>query len=50
MKETRGEYVALRKVTVVSENGTRQVVVNAILDDASSKTCMNSSVAAELGL
>ena len=29
MKETRGEYVALRKATVVIKNGARLVVVNA---------------------
>ena len=54
------EYVALRKVTVVIKIGTRRekkkkkktrrVVVNAPLDDASSKTYINSDVAAELGL
>ena len=49
MKETRGEYVALRKVTVVIKNGTRRMVVNAVLDDASRKTYINSNVAAELG-
>ena len=38
MKETRGEYVALGKATVVIKNGARRVVVNALLDDASSKT------------
>ena len=29
MKGTRGEYVALRKATVVIKNGARLVVVNA---------------------
>ena len=42
MKETRGEYVALRKATVVIKNGARRVVVDAQLDDASSKTHINS--------
>ena len=42
MKETRGEYVATWKVTAVMKNGARQVVVNALLDDASSKTYINS--------
>ena len=50
MKESRGEYVALRKVTVIIKNGTRRVVVKALLDDASRKTYINSDVAAELGL
>ena len=50
MKESRGEYVALRKVTVIIKNSTRRVVVKALLDDASRKTYINSDVAAELGL
>ena len=49
MKETRGEYVAPKKVTVVINNGARRVVVNAVVDDAS-KTNMKGDVAAELGL
>ena len=42
MKETRGEYVTLRKATIVIKNGARRVVVNALLDDASGKTYINS--------
>ena len=42
MKETRREYVALRKATVVIKNGAKRVVVNALLDEASSKTYINS--------
>ena len=48
-KKTRGEYAALRKVTLVFKNGTRRVVAKTLLDDASSKTYINSDVAAELG-
>ena len=50
MKETRGEYVVLIKVTVVIKNGTRRVVVNALLEDASIKTYIDSDAAAKLGL
>ena len=31
-------------------NGTKRIKVNALLDDASTKTYINSDVAAELGL
>ena len=50
MKETRGEYGALRTVPAVLKNGARRVVINALLDDASTKTYINSDGAAELGL
>ena len=42
MKETRREYVAMRKVTAEMTNGARRVVVNALLDDSISKTYINS--------
>ena len=47
IKETRREYVATRKVTAVMKNGAGRVVVNALLDDTSSKTYINSDVAVE---
>ena len=50
MKETRGEYGVLKTVPAVLKNGARRMVVNALLDDASTKTYINSDVAAELGL
>ncbi|KAK3732000.1 hypothetical protein QZH41_005502 [Actinostola sp. cb2023] len=51
MKEsTKGEYVALRTVPVVLKNGERKLVVNALLDDASTKSYINSDIAAQLGL
>ena len=44
------EFVALRTVPVYLINGTKRVKVNALLDEASSKSYLNSDVAAELGL
>ena len=47
----QGHFVALRTVPVVVENGGRRLVLNALLDDASTKTYINGDVAAdELGL
>ena len=43
--------MALRNVPVVVKNGGRRLVLNALLDDASTKTYINGDVAAdELGL
>ena len=42
--------IALRTIPVHSKNGTRKIKVNALLDDASTKTYINSDVAAKLGL
>ena len=44
------EFTALRTVSVVLKNGNRKMVVNAVLDDASTTTYINSDVATELGL
>ena len=45
------EFVALRTVPVYLTNGRKQVKVNVLLDDeGSSRTYLNSDVAAELGL
>ena len=44
------EYISLRTVPVVLKNGEKSVVVNALLDDGSTQTYLNSDVAAELGL
>ena len=49
MSETTGN-IALRTVPVYIKNGNRKLKVNALLDDASTKTYINSDVAAELGL
>ena len=47
---TSAEFIALRTVPVVLKNGNRSLKVNALLDDASTKTYVNADVAAELGL
>ena len=46
----RAHFTALRTVPVKVKNGNRSIVVNALLDDASTKTYLNADVAAELGL
>jgi len=43
-------FVALRTVPVILKNGNRRIKVNALLDEASTKTSLNADVAAELGL
>ncbi|PFX21661.1 hypothetical protein AWC38_SpisGene13841 [Stylophora pistillata] len=43
-------FLALRTVPVFLKNGYRRIKVNAMLDDASTKTYLNADVAAELGL
>ena len=42
--------VALRTVSVYLWNGDHRLIINALLDDASTKTYANADVAAELGL
>ena len=46
----QAHFVDLRTVPVVVKNGGRRLVLNALLDDASTKTYINGDVAAELGL
>ena len=46
----RTDYVGLRTVPVTVKNGDRRLTVNALLDDASTKTYINADVAAELDL
>ena len=43
-------FVALRTVPVILKNGNRRIELNALLDDASTRTYLNSNVAAQLGL
>ena len=43
-------FVALRTVPVFLKNGHRRIKVNALLDEASTKTYLNADVAAELEL
>ena len=44
------DYIALRTVPIILKNGDRSLRVNALLDEASTKSYVNSDVAAELGL
>ena len=44
------DFIALRTVPVILKNGDQSLKVNALLDDASTKTYVNSDVAAQLGL
>ena len=48
--QTCHKYVALRTVPVIVRNGDKQLKINALLDDGSTKTYINEDVAAELGL
>ena len=47
---TKPGFIGQRKVPVLLTNGHRSVQINALLDDASTKTYVNADVAAELGL
>ncbi|PFX12672.1 hypothetical protein AWC38_SpisGene23327 [Stylophora pistillata] len=44
------KFVALRTVPVYLASGKRKIKVNALLDDCSSRTYLNSDIGAELGL
>ena len=44
------DYIALCTVPIILKNGGRSLQVNALLDEASTKSYVNSDVAAELGL
>ena len=44
------KYLTLRTVLVAVKNGERRMIVNALIDDGSTKTYINGDVAAELGL
>ena len=47
---SKSDLIALRTVPVILKNGERSLKVNALLDEASTKTYLNTDVAAELGL
>ena len=47
---TTTDFIALVTVPIILKNGNRSIKVNALLDDASTKTYINADVAAELGL
>ena len=49
-ESAQSRFVALRTVPVLLKNGNRRIKMNALLDEASTKTCLNADVAAELGL
>ena len=44
------DFIGLRTVPVVLQNGDRSLTIHALLDDASTKTYVNADIAAELGL
>lgn len=46
----RKSFIALRTVSVILKNGSREITVNALLDDACTQTYFNVDVAAELVL
>lgn len=46
----KSDFCVLRTVPVILKNGKRSLRVNALLDDASTKTYINTDVASELGL
>ena len=46
----RANFIGLRTVPVILKNGKRSLKINALLDDASTKSYINADVAAELGL
>lgn len=46
----RPEFIALYTVSVMVKNGKKTLKVKDLLDDASTKTYINTDVAAELGL
>ena len=50
IQDMSAEFIALRTVPVVLKNGNRSMQVNALLDDASTKTYVNADVAEQLGL
>ena len=50
MKLERVSVMALRTVPVKLKNGNKELIVNALLDDASTTSYINYDVAAELGL
>ena len=47
---TTTDFIALCTVPIILKNGNRSIKVNALLDDASTKTYINADAAAELGL
>ena len=50
MESQRVIVMALRTITVKLRNGNQEITVSVLLDDGSTKSYINSDVAAELGL
>ena len=46
----RPDFVSLRTMPVILKNGERSLRVNALLNDASTKTYVNADVTTKLGL
>ena len=46
----RASFIGLRTVPVILRNGEQSLKINALLDDASTKSYINADVATELGL
>ena len=49
-KGTQTGFLALRTIPVILKNGNRAIKVNALLDEASTKTYINADMASELRL
>ena len=49
-KSSTSNIVGLRTVPVILEHDDKEIPINALLDDGSTSTFLNSSVAAALGL
>ena len=47
---SRSDYIALQTVPIILRNGDSSLKVSALLDEACTKTYLNTDVAAELGL
>ena len=48
--DQRPSLIALRTVPVIVKNGNKKMKINAVFDEASSRTYINGDVAAQLGL
>ena len=42
--------ISLQTVPVIVENGSKSLIINALLDDGSTQTYLNADIAARLGL
>ena len=48
--KSKHQYIALRTIPVIVSNGSKDIQINALLEDSSIKTYINADVAAELKL